>query len=260
MLMPDHKNKQFVHSLQTLTTPPSSMTKHMTFNVFTLFRISCMFFALLVATMPPAFTPRVLAQSASPVGTSCQDKQSLVLPIKEEWTQGYYPWCWATTTALVIDHHRKIGEPEPCNVVNAFINNGANCCLSEQRDSFESGCATTGVVRRSLEHFGFHASHITRKSTPRLAEALVFKRVSEELCSKGPFISRLKSSSGLFHTIVVHGYTITPSDGLQLHIRDPQNNFSSTVPYEEFIKPPDNTHIGAFLTICDKEKANCHPE
>jgi len=262
MLIPGHKNQQFIHSLQTLTTFASSISKHRIYNVVTLFPILLAFFALLVATTLPAFTSLVLAQSPSSVGASCNNNPSLVLPINEQWTQEEYPWCWATTAAVVMDYHKKMHKPKPCDVVSAIITeddpsrDGVNCCLAEQKNSFESGCARTGTVAQSLQHYKFHFKYL---KNPNLADALLFNRVSEELCSNGPFIARLKSSSGIRHAYVVHGYTIDPSAGPQIHIRDPQNDFSDVIPYDVFVKPPSGSHMGEFVVICDTEKANCPP-
>ena len=205
--------------------------------------------------------PYAFAQTPPPLGSSCQQQDLHKLGINR-WVQEEGPWCWATTAGMVMDFHKKTYAP--CFIVaailkeNGTIPSNADCCLDTNMPSLESGCIEGGKVSQALSSFGFH---LKKRWLSNERAPLSFENVSEELCNERPFISLIKGTGTLNHTVVVYGYAIDPSGTPQVYVHDPQDNSSKPwiVPYDVFFESDDYHHLLDYLSICDSEKTNCPP-
>lgn len=245
MLATGRKNNPCCPSLEGQTIPHVANQKQASQgSTLTLF----VFFTLLTGIIM-ATTAQVFAQSES-LGPSCTEPNQLILPITK-WTQGEAPWCWAATAAVAMDYHHK--PYTPCSVVSTFSEGGVDCC-TEQYASDQ--CMIEGTVQKALRHFGFT---YTYEKIPNLD--LSFSRISEELCTSGPFITRIANSSGFRHTIVVYGYAIKANNTLEVIVHDPQDETAlPALPYDVFKAANGNRHVGKYISICSKDNSNCPPQ
>ncbi|MBX3330597.1 MAG: hypothetical protein KF722_09365 [Nitrospira sp.] len=198
----------------------------------------------------------VSAQPSSPLGSSCQGNPYRKLSI-EKWSQGDTPWCWATTAAIAMHYH---GEPlVPCKVVTKEVGGTENCCDSVLTP--DSQCLIGGRVSDALKHFNFTSDYKSLANSD-LAEELSFSRISEQLCSNGPFISQIEGPS-TFHAIVVYGYAVFDDlddpHRLQVSVHDPQEEWPPFVTYDFFLDIDAFSHTGRYYSICKQGRRNCRP-
>jgi len=162
-------------------------------------------------------------------------------PVVKPSKQETGAWCWAASTQMVMEFHRKRskqlaaafdGEPvSQCKIVNDIYHGGRNECCGNKM--YGDSCSRGGWPESVLGRYNFYFLTLLPPDAP-----LTWDEVKAQICRYGPFVFGIEWDDGGRHSFVARGYKVDSRGQQWVEIYDHfEDDFFWQV-YEEFAGDP----------------------